>query len=166
VSVIAVKVREGGYDIASDSIQVRYSTQSKGDRTSMAKLMEINGMVIGAVGASEEASLLFLFAETRKPERPTQMGILNFLNDFNEWKHKKIGKYFGGNEYFICFEGSVFHINGWQIDFVRSYEAIGAGMDYALAALYFGHSAEESVECAIHLSCYCEGPVISISKGE
>ena len=42
--------------------------------------------------------------------------------------------------------------------------AIGAGMSYALAALYLGHSAERAVETAIELSTMCEAPIIVIEK--
>ena len=43
---------------------------------------------------------------------------------------------------------------------IITYEAIGAGLDYALAALYLGHTVEDSVKTACELSVYCEQPII------
>ena len=162
MSVVACRIKKNGFEMAADSIMVRYSTQSKGDRGNFSKIAEINGMQIGSVGYAEESSLFFLYCSTRKPAAATESAILEFLGDFSEWKHKKVGKYIGGNEYLFGFHGKVFHINGWQIEEVTTYEAIGAGMDYALAAMHLGHSAEDAVEVAIHLSIYCEAPVIKI----
>lgn len=164
MSVVAARITPTGYEIAADSIMVRYMTQSKGDRTTFSKLAEVNEMVIGGVGYAEESSLLFLFCSTRKPAAATASALLEFLGEFSEWKHKKVGKYLGGNEYLIGFEGKVFHVNGWQVDIVTDFEAIGAGMDYALAALHLGHTAEQAVEVAIELSIYCEAPAILIKK--
>ena len=53
--------------------------------------------------------------------------------------------------------------SGWAIGRVADFEAIGAGMDFALAALYLGHSVTEAVETAIELSVYCENPVQVLS---
>lgn len=165
MSVVAVKkLGTLGFEIAADSIGVRYTTQSKGDRTNLAKLVEVNGVVIGGVGFAEELSLLILYCETRRPADPSEMSVLNFLSEFSTWKSSKIAKHFGGNEYFIGFGGKVFHVNGWQVDEVRTFEAIGAGMDYALTALHLGHTVQKAVEVAIELSIYCESPVISIKK--
>lgn len=165
MSVVAVrKIENGGFEIAADSICVRYATQSKGDRTNLSKLVEVNEVIIGGVGYAEESSLLMMYCETRKPASATELAILSFLGEFSEWKNNKTGKYLGGNEYFIGFGGKVFHVNGWQIDEVKTFEAIGAGMDYALTALHLGHSVESAVKVAIELSIYCEGPIISIKK--
>ena len=165
MSVVACRILEGGgYEMAADSIMVSYGTQSKGDRDNFAKLSEVNSIVIGGVGYAEESSLLYLFASTRKPASATESGILEFFSDFSEWKHKKVGKYLGGNSYLIGFQGKVFSVQGWYVSEVKSFEAIGAGMDYALAALHLGHTAEQAVEVAIELSIYCEAPVVLIRK--
>lgn len=37
-------------------------------------------------------------------------------------------------------------------------------MDFALAALHLGHTAEEAVEVATELSIYCEKPVQVIRR--
>ena len=58
MSIVAGRTIKGGYEIASDSITTRGWTQNKSDLGKFSKLTEINGIVIGAVGKCEEASLL------------------------------------------------------------------------------------------------------------
>ncbi len=164
MSVVACKILPGGYEIASDSISVRFRTQSKGDTTKFSKLFEVNDLVIGSVGYAEEASLLQIYCTTRKPSEATEPAILEFLSEFSGWKKGKSDKSGLDNAYLIGFEGKVFSIHGWFIEEVLKYEAIGAGMDFSLAALYLGKSAEEAVKVACELSIYCEEPIQVITR--
>lgn len=164
MSVVTARVTSSGFTIAADSIGVIGYTQTRGDNVNMVKLKEVNGIVIGGVGYSEETSLLYLFCETRRPESTTELALLGFLSEFSEWKNKKTGKYYGGNHYIIAIGGVVYQVMGYDVSKVEKYAAIGAGMDFALAALHLGASAEKAVEVAIELSVYCETPVITITK--
>ena len=164
MSVVACKILPNGYEIASDSISVRFWTQSKGGNTKFSKLFEVNDVVVGSVGYAEESSLLQMFCSTRKPAEATEPAILEFFSEFSSWKKKKAEKSGLDNAYLIGFEGKVFSVNGWFIQQVLKYEAIGAGMDFALAALYLDNSAEEAVKVACELSIYCEEPIQIISK--
>ena len=162
MSVVACKVTESGYEIAADSISVRAYTQRKGDNTSASKLFEENGVIVGAVGTCEETSLLRLFLRTHGIADSTEIAILEFLSEFADWKNKRIDKKGIENAYIIGIGPRAFHANGWFIEDIKTFEAIGAGMEYALAAMHMGHSPEEAVETAIELSIYCEGPVKAI----
>lgn len=164
MSVVACRITENGYEIAADSITVRGWTQTRGQNAKLVKLFETNGMIIGGVGMAEELSLFRLFVETRRPGAPTNYAILEFISEFSEWKEKRIGTAGVENAYLFGFENKVFTIEGWLVAEVSKYEAIGAGMDYALSALYLGHSARRAVEVAIELSVFCESPVIEFSK--
>ena len=62
-------------------------------------------------------------------------------------------------DYIIIYQGRAFYINGFFVDEIRTYQATGAGMDYALSALYLGHGVEKAVETACELSIYCEQPI-------
>ncbi|MBT3413458.1 MAG: hypothetical protein HN736_18910 [Anaerolineae bacterium] len=163
MSIVACKILKDGYEIAADSISVRGSTQTK-NNTNRSKLVEVNNMVIGSVGLAEESSLLQIFAKTHQPAAATEEGILEFWSEFSGWKKKRTDKSNIENSYFIGLDGVVFYVNHWLITSVKSYEAIGAGMDFALAALHLGHSAEDAIETAIELSIYCEAPVQVIKK--
>ncbi len=163
MSIVACKITENGYEIAADSISVRGYTQTK-NNTARSKLFEVNDMVIGSVGFAEESSLLHIFAKTHQPASASEEGLLEFWGEFAEWKKKRIDRGNIDNSYFIGIDGKVFAVHEWLIENVVSYEAIGAGMDFALAALHLGHSAEAAVETAIELSVFCEAPIQVIKK--
>ena len=50
-------------------------------------------------------------------------------------------------------------MEGFFIKEVTDYTSIGAGMDFALSALYLGNSVKDSIKAACHLSVYCEEPI-------
>lgn len=164
MSVVACKILENGYEMSSDSITVRGFTQSKGSNTNHAKLFEVNDIVIGGCGYAKETNLLRLFSETRSISAPTEYALLEFMGEFLDWKTKKTDEKTLENEYLIGCFGHVFGFNNWYISEIKTYESIGAGMNFALASLYLGHSTEEAVKTAIELSIYCENPIITIRK--
>ena len=49
-----------------------------------------------------------------------------------------------------------------HIEEINDYAAIGAGRDYAYAALYLGHEPKEAVKVACDLSCYVSEPIIEV----
>lgn len=164
MSVVACKITQNGYEMAADSITVRGYSQTKGQTSNRVKLIEINGIVVGSVGTAEESSLFQLFLKTHTPASSTESGILDLLSEFHDWKYKKVNNSSIENEYLIGFEGNVFRVAGWLVEKVKSYYAIGAGMDFANATLHLGHSAKKAVETAVDLSIYCENPIIEIIK--
>jgi ATP-dependent protease HslVU (ClpYQ) peptidase subunit len=163
MSVVAVKVTEDEIVIGADSIIALGWTQEK-DR--MAKLEEVNGMVIGSAGMAQEGALFRVFCRTRKPRAATDEDIVNFLSDFQDWLNDKTGESQIENSYIFVFDGKAFNIEGFYVKEVTDYTAIGAGMDFALAALYLGKSVKDSIKAACHLSVYCEEPIniIKIKK--
>lgn len=166
MSVVACRITENGYEIAADSITVRGITQTK-SQTDHVKLYETNEMVIGGVGSAEENSLMRLYAETHRPSAADEYSLLEFISEFVEWKKRKTdNNTIFRNAFIIGYQGSVFAVEHWHVHKVNSYMAIGAGMSYALAALYLGHTAEKAVETAIELSTQCEAPIIVIKKEE
>jgi ATP-dependent protease HslVU (ClpYQ) peptidase subunit len=165
MSIVACKILPNGFEICSDSIVVHYDhTQSRGNNLDISKLFEVNNIIVGTSGVASETSLIRLFLETHGIAEPTEKGMLEFLDEFSSWKKTKTDNGDICNSYLIGYQGSVFYIGGWSISRVKTYAAIGAGMDYALAALYLGKSAEEAVQTAIELSIYCESPIIKIKK--
>lgn len=164
MSVVACKITKNGYEMVSDSITVRGYSQTKGQNSNRVKLIEINGVVVGSVGRAEESSLFQLFLKTHTPASSTESGILDLLSEFHDWKYKKINSSSIDNEYLIGFEGNVFRVEGWLVEKIVSYSAIGAGSDFANATMHLGHSAKKAVETAIELSIYCENPIIEIIK--
>ena len=164
MSVVACQITDSGYELAADSISVRWATQDKGKRTTFSKLTAINGLVIGGSGAISELGMMFTFAKTHRPKSAHEDDFLSFLAEFSKWKKDHIGDGGLNASYLVGYQGLVFNITGWAVQQVTSYDAIGAGMDFALAALYLGHSAKEAVEVATELSIYCEPPVKVIRR--
>ena len=158
MSVVAVKVNKNNIEIASDSIIVRgYSKRT--DRN-FHKLVKINDIIVGAVGDAEEASLFINFCELHNIKEPNETSILNFMVEFMTWK-TGISEHYGlDNEYIIVYGGKVFSVNNLLVEEVTNYEAIGAGEDFATAALYLGHSAKEAVKVACDLCCWVAEPII------
>jgi hypothetical protein len=46
------------------------------------------------------------------------------------------------------------------INEIKDFAAVGAGEDFANAALYLGHSPEEAVKVACELCCFVSEPII------
>ena len=160
MSVVACRVTSEKIEIASDSISVRGWTQSR-NANRLSKLKQVNGMIVGGVGSAEEVSLFFLFCSTHKPERADESGLLFFMSEFSSWKKGRTESGKINNSYIIVIEGKAFHVDEYMIDEILQYEAIGAGMDFALAAMYLGNSAERAVDVACELSILCEPPIVS-----
>lgn len=160
MSVVAVKVNDKHIEFAADSIAVRgWTKQTNRD---MSKLEEINGLIIGGVGNAEEVNLLFVFARTHQPLSCDEKGIMDFFMEFYKWKESlsfDLAKSY--NSYIIGYQGKAFFIENFLIREITTYQAIGAGMDYALAVLWLGHSAKEAVQAACELCCFVAEPVIT-----
>ena len=163
MSVVAVKVKKDKIIIGADSILVSGWTQEK---DKLAKLNKVNNMVIGDCGDAQEGGLFLVYCKTRKPREASVEALVEFMSEFQDWMNDKIGETKLSNQYIIVLEGKAFMMEGFFIKEVTDYTAIGAGMDFALSALYLGNSVKESIKAACHLSVYCEEPIniIDIEK--
>lgn len=161
MSVVAAKVYEDKIVMASDSILVYGSSKVPND---FVKMNRCNEMIIGGCGAAEELSLMWSFMKTHKPESSNERDVLNFIIEFSKWKKDLIGDGYIRNEYLIIYKGHLFHIENMLVYEVNSYFAIGAGMDFANAAMYLGHSPKEAVEVACKLSCYVSEPILEFEE--
>ena len=156
MSVVAVKVTDEKIEIGADSILVYGNTQEK---HKLSKIEEVNGMIIGSVGSAQEGALFRMYSRTRKPRSADCESIVDFISDFHDWMKEKTGDNELGNDHLLVFEKKVFAINGYYVKEVDDYDAIGAGMDFALSALYLGKSCRDSIKASCHLSVYCEEPI-------
>ena len=64
------------------------------------------------------------------------------------------------NQYIMAYAGHLFQIEPLFTFEIKDYAAIGAGEDFATAALYLGHSPEDAAKVACELSCYVAEPVV------
>jgi ATP-dependent protease HslVU (ClpYQ) peptidase subunit len=160
MSVVAVKVYDNRIEMAADSIIVCGSRQELfyGKHT---KLNQINDMVIGSSGLCEESGLMWLYAKNHRPIAATERDVLEFFTEFVDWKKDKGSAPTLNNQYLLIFENKAFFIHNFLVLEVDKYSAIGAGADYALAALYLDKSPAEAVKVSCDLSCYVSEPIVS-----
>ena len=163
MSVVAVKIYKDKITIAADSIMCSGYTNINYAKK-FSKLVEINDMIMGTVGTANEGSLMWLYMNTHKPNGATEKYILEFVAEFSSWKTKYNDNNQINNSYILIYQNKVFSISGLFVTEIESYLAIGAGKDYALAALYLGHSPKEAVKVACDLCCYVAEPIIEIEK--
>ena len=158
MSVVTAKVHKDKIEFAADSI----ITSGSFKRTNYNKLFEINGMIVGTSGYAEEGAFMRYYAETHKPASASEKDILKFFVEFQAWK-LDAGCTISdcGNTYLFYYDGHLFEVNQMHIEEVEDFAAIGAGRDYAYAALYLGHSAQEAVKVACELSCYVSEPIVT-----
>ena len=157
MSVVAGKIYEDKLVVAADSIVVRGWSKRTDN---FSKLVSINDMIIGGTGSAEEISLLVHFAKTHRPETASERDVLEFIVEFSKWK-KDYGDAAINNEYMIACGGHLFRVSNMFVVEVHNYDAIGAGEDFANAALYLGHDAVDAVKVACNLCCFVAEPVIS-----
>ena len=159
MSVITGKVYNDKIVIAADSIVL-----SRDLTRSCIKIANINNMIIGATGTLREAALMFNFMETHRPANATQKDVLSFLIEFIDWKRKLINNANLECHYLLAYDGHLFLIMENYVEEINDYYAIGAGRDYAMAALYLGHSPREAVKTACDLCCYVAEPIIEFEQ--
>ena len=156
MSVVAVKIEKNKIIIGADSILVSGYTQEK---DKLAKLFQNEWMVVGDVGDAQEGALFQIFSKTRKPRESSVEAITEYMFDFFQWNKEKTENTELSNSYIIIFENKAFLVEGFYVKEVKDYAAIGAGMDFALAALYLGSSVHDAIKTACHLSILCEEPI-------
>lgn len=159
MSVVAAKVYDNRIVMAADSILVKgWSKSTNGNFT---KINQINGMIVGGTGNAKELSLLWHFMRTHRPDGNTEKEILGYIVEFSKWKQDLIGEGGISNTYLLAYDGHLFEIEDMFVYEIKDYDAVGAGEDFANAALYLGHSPREAVKVACELSCYVAEPIIT-----
>ena len=162
MSVVAVKVYKDTIQIAADSIMT--DGNSKRTDSTFSKLVKVNNIIIGSIGSAEEASLMTHYADTHKPLTASEKDMLTFMIEFSKWKSDiGIGSDIN-NSYIIVYDSKAFYIHGMLVYEVDNYEAIGAGMDFANAAMYLGHTPKEAVKVACELSCWVAEPIVEFEE--
>jgi ATP-dependent protease HslVU (ClpYQ) peptidase subunit len=161
MSVIATRVYGDRIEIAADS-QVTYGATMQTDQN--VKLFTTDtGITVGGVGTMQELALLKIFMKTHFPAAPTEDAMTDFIHEFRQWllENAEINPEFDDNEYHIIYDGKAFTVHRYNIREIFEFDAVGAGMDYALTALYLGRSPAEAVRVACELNIFCSLPVVT-----
>lgn len=159
MSVVAARVYKDCIGIAADSIVVRGWSK----RTGHHKLFKENGVIIGGSGHAAENELMHLFIRTHKPSGNTEKDIIDFIQEFLAWKKNKINDGSSNNNYLMVYDGHLFHIERDGLVYEiheNDFSAVGAGEDFALAAMYCDKNPTEAVKIACELSCMVAEPIM------
>lgn len=157
MSVVAAKVYKDKIAIAADSILVKGWSKRNAN---FSKIAEINDMILGGCGTAQETSLMWHYMQTHKPASATEKDVLTFVVEFAQWKSGIVGNSNVENVYLLAFQGHLFEIEYMFVHEVFDYVAVGAGEDFANAALYLHHTPSEAVKVACELSCYVCEPIV------
>lgn len=160
MSVVAVRKNGSAITIGADSIRVS-SWAGTQEKDKLAKLFPISkDMIVGAVGSAAAGALFREFVQNHLPKSNTEYGWTMLMSDFANYLNElKNAPKFEESSFITVYRKKVFFLDGYFVREIKDYYAIGAGMDYALAALYLGSSVKEAIEAACHLSIFCERPV-------
>jgi len=158
MSVVCARVYKNKIQLAADSILTR--GWSKRTDCKFSKLAKINGIIIGSVGKAQESSLMCYYMKTHTPKKASEKAVLDFIVEFSKWKEGYCDGKDVENSYILAFNGKCFMVQGSFVFEIDNYCAIGAGDDFATAALYLGHTPKEAVRVAAELSCYVSEPII------
>jgi ATP-dependent protease HslVU (ClpYQ) peptidase subunit len=165
MSIVAVRKEKNKITIGADSIRISgWGTQEK---DKLAKLFRISKeMVLGAAGSCATSSLFREFIENHLPKTNDEYGWTLLMREFASYLSEvKSAPKFEDAIFIVVHKGKAFFLGGYFVREINDYYAIGAGMDYALAALYLGASVEKAIKTACELSIFCEGPVNVIVSG-
>ena len=162
MSVVAVKIYDKEIIMSADSIIIRGDDKTPIGR---GKIFEVNGMLIGFCGLASEGVHMTLFAENHTPLSMDDREMTKYMNEFYNWREKEFGASSEDfrTQFLIAYKGKVFYCSGPYVGEVNEYYSIGAGKDYAAAALYLGHSPAEAVKVACALNCFVSEPIITKS---
>lgn len=161
MTVIAARRTEKSITFAADSMITDGLVRSIDADIVHSKLFEQNGMVIGCTGTCYESTLMELFSRNHKPVDSSRLSVIDFLIEFREWVRQKESGYKPNNMFLISYDKKLFCVcGGIEVYEVKHFESIGAGKDFAKAALYLGHTPREAVEVACKLSVYCGEPIV------
>ncbi len=163
-----VVVRKNGSNIAIGADSIRISGWGTQEKDKLAKLFRVSkDLVLGAVGRSDVTALFREFLTNHLPKSNTEYGWTALISDFSDYLNNlKNAPKLETSAFIVVYKQKVFLLEGYFIREIPDYCAIGAGMDYALAALYLGANVKKAIETACHLSIWCEKPVnvIEIKK--
>lgn len=158
MSVVATRVYESHIEIASDSQVTSGMTMQNLD--SVKLFSNELGVTVGACGSMQEIALFKIFLSSRTPRSASEDDIVYFMHEFHRWLDDNAEQDFDAemNQYHMVFGGSAFSIQGYYVREITDFDAIGAGTDYALAALYLGKTPLQAVNVACDLNIFCSLP--------
>jgi len=160
--VVIKKIKPKQFELAADS-QVTYGMTL--DKSKVSKLWRVGDVIAGSVGKAALGGVFREYIENHRPKFNTEYGWINFMSEFIKYAQSLDSSFsMSDNDFLVAWGGRAYLLSGTYVKEIKTFEAIGAGDDYAKAAMHLGHSAREAVEVACELNIYCEKPIISFKS--
>lgn len=166
MSVVAARIYENKIVMASDSIIIAGWSRTDQEHFKSVKMCKTNGMLVGSCGYLQEGSMFQVFCSNHKPSEAKMKNVIEFMIEFKKWvKELSLNsddeaKKMLENQYMLAFDSTLWVIDGVNVNQVKDFYAIGAGEDFALAAMHLGHTPFEAVKLACEMSCYVTEPIL------
>lgn len=158
MSVCAVKIENDKIVIGVDS-QVTQGANIVNSFLDTSKIFIKNNVIVGGCGSIREINALKIFMNKNLIGDATEENILQFMFCFQQFK-QELGMLFDLEcSYIFIIDNKVYSVVQGEVIPIENYYAIGSGRDFALSALYLGHSVEESLKVACALNIYCNEPI-------
>jgi ATP-dependent protease HslVU (ClpYQ) peptidase subunit len=167
MSIIVVKKYNDKIVLGCDSQTTQW--WNKNIREEPIKLVDLGDIIVGSAGMVKTTRLLHTFINQRKITKlHDEVDILNFIRDFEKWIKDNTSSgdvTMTENEFIFVKEDRVWIVReGYLIQEVENFAAIGSGYDKALIALELGHDVEETVKAVCKFDVFCSEPVKIIEK--
>lgn len=164
MSVVATRVYADRIEIAADS-QITWGMTQTSDYNVKLFATEL-GITVGGCGPMQDISLFKIFLRTRVPSSATEDGIIDLMHEFNQWLNDHAEVSTPDEEdaaYHLIYDRKAFAIQRYNVREITSFDAIGAGMDYALTAMELDRSPQDAVKIACKLNIFCAEPVSAVT---
>lgn len=167
MSIIVVKKYTDKIVIGCDSQTTQW--WNKNIREEPIKLVDLGDIVVGSAGMVKTTKLLHSYINQRKVTKlHDEIDILNFIRDFEKWIKENTGDTnfsIQENSFIFVKDSNVWTVReGYLIEEVKKFAAIGSGHDKALIALELGHEVEETLKAVCKFDLYCSEPIRMIVK--
>ncbi len=126
------------------------------------KMRRINNMIIAGAGQLEDIGLLFIYAKNNVPVCAEVEGVIEFISNFYKFKEElQIGENTSksSSRYYIAYKGKLFTIEDCFVHEIKTFDAMGSGMECATTALYLGKSVKEALRITSRYCVWVREPI-------
>lgn len=157
--IVAVKT-DDRIIFAHDSLATSGDRIINDNNMTLSKLWQQNNLTVAHSGQCVFDTVMRIFAKTHVPKSACEDGMVEFLIEYVNLCQSKYSIGIPTSSFLIAFQDQLFRVyGGIDVYKVEKFDAIGAGADFAQAALLLGKTAKEAAEVSCQLSNYCAPPV-------
>lgn len=122
-----------------------------------SKLITHGPMIAGVAGLAENHSLFSLFLQSTPYHGNDEKGMIRLVMDFRQ-EYAEISETLDDMHVLMAYESRLWFLDGFSVNEIHDYHAIGSGSATALGALYVGASVKEAINAACYFNMGCAPP--------